>query len=133
MLLSLPQHPAIISYPIPSCEMLGLPMSTTLALGPSTSPAEYCFNGGVDLGGVLELKEHPLDDDTAANNADNASDTAVVEVLGEDPITFQKKGSFYSDKKGTYYMLKWANFAGFDMWCQVKEANNSIELWKSTK
>ena len=70
--------PAILSYLIPPHEMLYLPVSTILTLRLSTLPAEYCFNGGVDPGGVPELKECPLDDDTAANNDNNASDTVAV-------------------------------------------------------
>jgi hypothetical protein len=124
---------AILSYPILPHEMLCLPVSTILTLRLSTLPAEYCFDGGVDPGRVPELKECPLDNDTATNNDNNALDTVAVEVSGEDPGTFQKKGSFYSKKKGTYYMLEWANFAKFNMWHQVEEVNNSIELWKSTK
>jgi hypothetical protein len=30
-------------------------------------------------------------------------------------------------------MLEWANFAKFNIWHWAEEANNSIELWKSTK
>ena len=103
-----------------------LPVSAMLTLRPSTPPTKYHFNGGVDPGRVPEPEECPLD-------ANNALDTMVAEVLGEDPTTSQKKGSFYFNKKGTYYTLKWANSAEFNTWHQVEEANNSIGLWKSTK
>jgi hypothetical protein len=51
---------------------------------------------------------------------------------GEDPTTSRKKGSFYSNQKGRFYMLEWANFAEFDAWCQAEEAANTIEFRAST-
>jgi len=45
---------------------------------------------------------------TSLDTTDNATDTT------EDPTTSQKKGSFYSDKKGRFYLLEWPNIAKFD-------------------
>jgi hypothetical protein len=61
---------------------------------------------------------------------------ALAEDQGEDPATFRKKRSFYSNRKGRFYMLEWANFAEFDAWCWVEEATNMIEfcaltVWQS--
>jgi hypothetical protein len=78
-----------------------LPVSATLTLGLSAPSAEYCFDGGVDPGGVPEPEEHLLDNDTSTDEANNALDTTAAEVSREDPATSWKKGSFYSNKKGT--------------------------------
>lgn len=109
-----------------------VPLTAALIPRPSTSPVEFQFD--LCLHVTLELEEHANDIDT--DKANNPLDT-MVPMEGprpaEDPATSWKKGSFYSNKKGTYYILEWANFAEFDTWCQVEEAKYSIELHKSMK
>jgi len=100
------------------------PLSAALETGWSAPPAEYHFGGEIEPRVAPEPENRALDN--SSDTADNAPDTA------EDPATSQKKGSFYSDKKGKYYMLEWPNIAEFDAWRRAEEIANSIEFRRSS-
>jgi hypothetical protein len=87
-----------------------LDMTTEL----STPPTEFYFGG------------EPCVTPEPENHVPDTSDTA------EDPATSQKKGSFYSNKKGKFNSMEWLSITKFDMWCQAEEISNSIEFWRSS-
>jgi len=100
-------------------------MSATLEMTTrlSAPPAEFQFNGGEPC--VMPEPKNCAPN-TSSDTTNNTTDTA------EDPATSRKKGSFYSDKKGKFYLLEWLNIAEFDAWCQVEEISNSIEFQRSS-
>jgi hypothetical protein len=78
------------------------------------------------------LEDRPPDDADASETADAPAEDQGNLGPVEDPATSRKKGSFYSDRKGRFYTLEWANFAEFDAWRRAEEAANTIEFRAST-
>jgi hypothetical protein len=71
--------------------------------------------------------------ETSCGNMSEESDTED-DILDntESPATSRKKGSFNWDLKKGRFILKWANLAEFDMWCQMEESTCSIQFIAST-
>ena len=99
------------------------PRVPELTAGPSAPPTARVNSE------TLALEDRPPDNADASETA-----SAPVENQGpvQDPATSQKKGSFYSDRKGRFYMLEWANIAKFDAWRWAEEAAHTIEFRPST-
>jgi hypothetical protein len=100
-----------------------VPRVPKLTAEPSTPPTAHVNSE------TLALEDHPPDN---ADTLETAGTPVKNQGPVKDPATSQKKESFYSDWKGRFYTLKWANFAKFDAWHQVEEAAHMIEFRPST-
>jgi hypothetical protein len=104
-----------------------MPHAPELTAAPSAPPTEHEPHVDLESSGPEDC---PHDDESDAGAPTDHSN------LGgdpdEDPTTSRKKGSFYSDRKGKFYTLEWANIAKFDTWHRVEEAANTIEFQAST-
>ena len=107
-----------------------VPRAPNLMAGPSVPPIEHGCEGR------YLPRDNPESSEPEDSLSDDESDAdAPAADLGdpvEDPATSRKKGSFYTDRKGNFYMLEWANFAEFDEWRRAEEAANTIEFQGSS-
>ena len=86
---------------------------------PSTHPGEP----SLDLGNVRD-KAHA----TAEEQAPVECPCDVPPDSCQTPATSTKKGSFNYDCEKGDFLMRWANIAEFDAWCQMEELAYSIEF-----
>jgi hypothetical protein len=126
--LHFPVFPSSPVIPVMSTTYIFPPVAPRvpeLTAGPSAPPTAR-VNPDPE---TLALEDCPPDNaDASETPAENQGNLGPV----EDPATSRKKGSFYSDRKGRFYTLEWANFAEFDVWRRAEEAAHTIEFRPST-
>ena len=87
--------------------------------GPSTHPGKH----SLDLGNVRDKACATAEEQVPVEHPHNVSPNS-----SQTPATSTKKGSFNYDHKKGDFLMRWANIAEFDMWCQMEELAYSIEF-----
>ena len=88
-----------------------------------TRPSAHPGKPSLDLGNVRD-KAHA----TIEEQAPTECPCDVPPDSSQTPLTLTKKGSFNYDHEKGNFLMKWANIAKFDTWCQIEELTYSIEF-----
>ena len=77
----------------------------------------------LDLGNVGDKAHATMEEQAPAEHPCD-----VPPNSSQTPATSTKKGSFNYDHKKGNFLMRWANIAEFDAWCQMEELAYSIEF-----